>query len=1059
MATPSPSPIGFGPITKSVPLADNNGAVDLALISSIFPTSPFVVPAGNKVADVTVKAGIPSLTFGPVSFAISGSAAVTLSAFADLTGAVGAVSDVAGGADEFPQFDSIAAKAGFMVLVANYNASGSGGGKVALAPTVGANFKADGKTAGLFAVVKRISAGSTWDSAFEQFFRAWRLPTQAPDHPLEDGTYIIAEVDGSIAANLAITYGQDFTFIRKINSSFLKGDIGLKLQAGLEASLDFSATGRYLVAVSCGDDPTLNRLQIFKRRQLGFGFAVNAGVTANAITPQLPSNFNDLIGAVLGTDASQILQQISRWCDPSADIASLFAGATTQYLQDFLTQVVNSPDLQKGREVLKSLLDQWNNLPHTAATTIWDFIGKKVPVDQLSSIASQISKLNSADDLAKFIDSKIDAFLPGSPILRWAESVIEGPVTTALANSTAFKKLVSAADTTSQILDGKLLQQSLQNLQKFIEAKIDWTTIQSLADGNLPANFDPWLKSRLAAFLDKPQGQIIATDIQKLRTAINTILTTLNSKYGEFVKAIGQKYTASFNASYERSTTKDSLLDADFTLNLADGTPDINSRNLMRNALSGKFDCLYKPTADLHVRRASMTLGLQRHTHVEVSLPYLTSTWDHITDATSGWATNGSGQIVAFTFNANDEDKSTLSRRSSTVARDSVLTMTGYLNLLSSKVATASSVAGSDKDLNVYSPDSLRFAYSFEYQNNTSSSADLDSQAAPMMLSYFQQTQTSEWAWESALEQCAGGASSALGKLLLRARASTSIPVDVWTQQINGPAKQKISRALQQQLRQLVNFYYFSDLGNYKSANLAYEIMLYASLPVIAAFKIDPNGVPIENPTGDPYWDLGGIGPTANIDALVALVNNLGTAARFNHLQSQGQQRLRSANDGHDAEFFDPDPQQTQQKLQQVVSNFKDVTKTVLGKMLFWEQNVVHKVCDAAQKLSDATQALSRGLDKSTADKTLTTLRDSSAEFVQAFNANLSNLAVGKMLEPLGTLVIASASQGLSPNADVSIAAALEVAILKSSANFPASSDLVNINDCLIHQILTSRAS
>jgi hypothetical protein len=67
---------------------------------------------------------------------------------------------------------------------------------------------------------------------------------------LDPGTWLVVEVDGAIAVNLATTFGYDFSWVRETELGELKGDIGLKLQLGLAASVGFTARSRVAVVVS-----------------------------------------------------------------------------------------------------------------------------------------------------------------------------------------------------------------------------------------------------------------------------------------------------------------------------------------------------------------------------------------------------------------------------------------------------------------------------------------------------------------------------------------------------------------------------------------------------------------------------------------------------------------------------------------------------------------------------------------------------------------------------------------------------------------------------------------
>lgn len=87
-------------------------------------------------------------------------------------------------------------------------------------------------------------------AAVQDLADSWILPTHVgPIEHLDPGTWLVAEVNGSVAANIGVQYGLDFNWVRDVEQLGLSGDIGLRLQLGLEASLGFSARGKYAVVL------------------------------------------------------------------------------------------------------------------------------------------------------------------------------------------------------------------------------------------------------------------------------------------------------------------------------------------------------------------------------------------------------------------------------------------------------------------------------------------------------------------------------------------------------------------------------------------------------------------------------------------------------------------------------------------------------------------------------------------------------------------------------------------------------------------------------------------
>src|SRR5687768_6052751 len=118
-----------------------------------------------------------------------------------------------------------------VVLRWGYDASMKTQGSIALG--AGGQFTFGGSAArdAAYAVIRRFPQDKKSREALQDLVDSWMLPTQVEkiDH-LNPGTWLISEVNGSVAANIGITYGLDFNWIREIQQSGLAGDIGLRLQ-------------------------------------------------------------------------------------------------------------------------------------------------------------------------------------------------------------------------------------------------------------------------------------------------------------------------------------------------------------------------------------------------------------------------------------------------------------------------------------------------------------------------------------------------------------------------------------------------------------------------------------------------------------------------------------------------------------------------------------------------------------------------------------------------------------------------------------------------------------
>jgi hypothetical protein len=65
---------------------------------------------------------------------------------------------------------------------------------------------------------------------------------------LAPGALLVSEIVGSLAVKLAASAGYDFSFVREARALGFTGDVGLRIEAGIQATLGLEMSGRYLVS-------------------------------------------------------------------------------------------------------------------------------------------------------------------------------------------------------------------------------------------------------------------------------------------------------------------------------------------------------------------------------------------------------------------------------------------------------------------------------------------------------------------------------------------------------------------------------------------------------------------------------------------------------------------------------------------------------------------------------------------------------------------------------------------------------------------------------------------
>src|SRR5271165_5296827 len=218
-------------------IADGDSAgldIDLgnAAALAILGTTPFPhqkLSFGQVTASAAGSTDLKFLTGrGSVGFKGSGSVSAGLSVQPDPNDAAAAV-----GLDESVAFGLElpgSATSHYVLLRWGVDANASASGKIALGAASAVNFGADGSTEAISAVLRRFNDGAQNGGAeLIQTAGSWRLPSQVKDvDSLEPGTWIVAEVEGSLALSLGVQYGLNYNWVKAARVAGLSGDIGLK---------------------------------------------------------------------------------------------------------------------------------------------------------------------------------------------------------------------------------------------------------------------------------------------------------------------------------------------------------------------------------------------------------------------------------------------------------------------------------------------------------------------------------------------------------------------------------------------------------------------------------------------------------------------------------------------------------------------------------------------------------------------------------------------------------------------------------------------------------------
>jgi hypothetical protein len=906
----------------------------------------------------------------------------------------------------------------FVLLDWGYNISEMAKGSVALGAGAKATFSADGSTDGLFAVIRSFATPPPSKEAVQSTVTSWMLPGQVDSvDDLEPGTWLIAEVDGSIAVKIGAQYGYSYSWIRNVDLSGLSGDVGLKIQAAVDAAVGFNASGKYLVVVareSLDLASKVIRVRIFKMAKKGWDFAFNASV---GVTPStgtlLPSQIDGFLAAVFGVHGAQIVEDLKlfdKWTDPNTPLPEILAG----FVSDFVTRELGNfagteiLKFQEARRRVADLLDKWENLGHSTSTLLWAEIQKAGgPVTELLNFLKQTNGLDDAG-LKTLVETELGKAGFGSSLIgKWLESVTANETLTLLNSAPLLGKARTAAQTVLDIADGKVLD----NLVKFVDQKLhipDVEKIVSEADFN---NLDPWLKSKLAKFIGKDTA--VFEDLDKIRASAKAIRDKASDLYAQAMKALNNTYSAAFHYIYASTTTSTALVDVNF-----DFVKDPGVGAFMKMAIQGDFkDLLLASSPGVVLKSATLTHGVKRQSHVQVVLPYFSGTLDHINNSLAAMnVVEDKGRLFVYDVHAED----TVIRAHKWVGN---LTITG-------KVSTGAGVRTFVTDEEIAG--SMTFSYGLRQSLKNVRDVQFENQLEPLVVPYFPKAFGSDAApdkaslheWIGHLDDHASALGNTvkgdLGNVLLS--LDVSLPGSVVAAWFNAPDAKKadaylqMSRNIQRAMRRFAQFCYFGDLARYGDIAAAPAVFVYGCLPVSTNVRVNGNAIELDR-TNDVYWDF----EDKNTRQMMAFASRDALEVRMTGIADL----LNDSEEfNRNAEFYDiqSDPQLVDQAIQAALAN------PAFHGLLFMEAETINHAREAGVKLAQFRANAGTGPQEAIA-----ALEEFGAKVTEAFNHGLGGLV--PRLEEFSAMIFLEAARAFDPDLmNIQPIARLDTILLKPSA-------------------------
>ena len=891
----------------------------------------------------------------------------------------------------------------------------TGNGSIALAPANSClTFSGQEHGEMFFAVLRQFPRTTPTGDALAAVVQSWRLPAQVKtDADLEPGTYLLAELAGSLNVNLDVTFGHAFNWVRQTTIGDLTGDIGLKLQLGLETTLGFCSQGKYAVVVS---RESLNpasrtvRVRIYRLKSSEFDFALSLAAAATLKLP-VPKDYHDLLEAALGVHGVQILKKLESWTDPNC-VPEILQKLGDKYVSGFLQKVTGLSGDQ-AKTAMSAFISKWNNLPHEAASFFAKEAARAIPdFSGIKSLATAIANQDH-DSFVQALSPLLSAGFEGNPALQWLETIAPQCALTLVQDVPGFQNLQKLGQSTLDFLNGNSVEQLLTNLLTEVENRTGLQSILNLSQNNF-AGMDALLQSRLTDFLDKVPG---FGDIKTLQTTVSDLLANnkIAAFYTKAVDALTKTYTAQFNVSYQSTASDNALLDVSF-----DFLKGSSVRNSLADLLAGNLDdILSKPLPGVNVNSGTLTHTLKRISHVDLTLPCLITSRDWVRKATAS-------------FNVVDQDNGRLcmchmDATSQTVDKNSIFsgrnwrsTTLALTSNLPQDLAKASGIML--HSANTLQQDSATALSSFRFEAKKMTRSDLYSTVAPAAMQFLPKAFPTSAAFERWAD---------LGHLLATpANAIVSLDVSIpprvplaWLR--NAPAAGKdprymeMSKRIQTMIKKLLPQYIFRDLAFYENIDASSAVLLYQSMRPATSITVDGNRVTFT--ADDVYWDFE---DDYEFDAMKKIA-----LSRLGPVMDAAHQRLISAGCASKAKFYS--------SADQTGRRFTDATQGLgladLLALLKMERWVVNKARAAGLEIAQFNRT-----KQTSPTEAIKHLAHAGELLASAFNQELDTPIVGDGLMRLAPLIFADAAIAFDPAiGGFTDDAVLNVTVLKPGATLP----------------------
>jgi len=739
----------------------------------------------------------------------------------------------------------------FVVLRWGYGVEASANGSVALAGGPGSvSFGVDGSRTARYAVARRWPRDTGGRTALEGTVGSWVLPRHARDlDAIEPGTWIVSEINGGLDLELGAEYGVEYNWVRATRLGGLEGDVGLRLQLGIETALDFHLAGRFAVVVGREGEGSEVRVRIFKMKKRGWGFAFDVGASARATGAPTEKKPSELIGAAMGIHGLQLLEDLrglGAWVeDGSEKLSELVAGLTVEAAARLLSRATGlevtglGASFEAARDDVVAFLERWDDLDHELASVLWS-----VAEEHLGDLEPLIERLTETLEVLtdpvrtkeRLREWAADPSFFRTPEGRLVEEIVGDRLLALLMEEApSFDPIREAAERALAVLkhwsSGEErvfagLRTVLGGPLDFVDRILDETR-EALSAADVEA-LEPWLAARLRAWLDVEEegdgGDGFLDALNELRETVQEMAGRVEALDEKARAALSRSYGVALSHRYEASRTRDALVDATFDL------AEPEAEQPFRDLLDGKVDRILSERIEgVTLHAGTLTHGLRRRSHMELTLPWTRRARTKLTTSLARMTAfdEEEGRVLAYELDARNL-VAERGRRNASLAVGGVVEVEG---------------AG-EGGLRRFGERSFSYAYAFRQVSDDMKTSALRSQLAPYVRRYlpdaFREGEALD-AWISdldkavdALEPENGG--DRFGDTLVSLRLGLPArTVEAWLEAPRDESHARyraVSRAVQRGLKELLPFHYFADLGRYvEERPAAYALLVYQALP------------------------------------------------------------------------------------------------------------------------------------------------------------------------------------------------------------------------------------